>query len=126
MSDGENGGRWLLDRCEGVRVAQIASRESVPSGDTRSVQDGRRQSNAIGLRGLREILVDESAQYVATIDAKRRGSSEGGVGHQNADRSALGRGDVEIQTAKRARDAPSWTRGQPRCPSDLGPGWLPQ
>jgi Cys-tRNA synthase (O-phospho-L-seryl-tRNA:Cys-tRNA synthase) len=86
MRDGQNGGRRLLDRCEGVSVAQIARRESVPSGDERSVRDGRRQPNAVGLRGLREVLVDESAQYVATIETERQGSNDRIVpGHRHAE-----------------------------------------
>jgi hypothetical protein len=56
--------------------------------------------HAVGLRGVREVLVDEAAQYVVTIDAERRGSGDSvvaghkarrgrGEGHQNVDRGAV-------------------------------------
>ena len=37
------------------------------------------QPQVVGLRGLREVLVDEAAQYVVTIDAERRGSGDSGL-----------------------------------------------
>jgi hypothetical protein len=42
--------------------------------------------HAVGLRGVREVLVDEAAQYVVTIDAERRGSGDSVVaGHRHAE-----------------------------------------
>ena len=55
--------------------------------------------HAVGLRGVREVLVDEAAQYVATIETQRQGSGDSvAAGHRHA--------EVEVKGTKMSIEAP--------------------